>query len=146
MPPHPILSLLADDCGSYHHLTSDAPSPFRAHAGIAAAIPAVAPSTCHHPFVARMPMCASATLSHHVSCGALWHPIITAHCSASTYRCSSRDAHARSSMMKPHAACPAGRPDASESVPSRPLHSVARHTCSHIARVRWRPSLCHVDT
>jgi hypothetical protein len=29
MLPRPILSLLADDCGSYHHLTSVAPSPFR---------------------------------------------------------------------------------------------------------------------
>jgi hypothetical protein len=28
IPPHPILSLLADDCGPYHHLTSAAPSPF----------------------------------------------------------------------------------------------------------------------
>jgi hypothetical protein len=27
VPPHPILSLLADDCGSYRHLTSAAPSP-----------------------------------------------------------------------------------------------------------------------
>jgi hypothetical protein len=27
--PCPILSLLADDCGSYHHLTSAASSPFR---------------------------------------------------------------------------------------------------------------------
>jgi hypothetical protein len=28
MPPCPILSLMADDCGSYHHLTSAALSPF----------------------------------------------------------------------------------------------------------------------
>jgi hypothetical protein len=29
MPPRPILSLLANDCGSYRHLTSATPSPFR---------------------------------------------------------------------------------------------------------------------
>jgi hypothetical protein len=29
MPPHPILSLLADDCRPYRHLTPAAPSPFR---------------------------------------------------------------------------------------------------------------------
>jgi hypothetical protein len=28
VPPHPILSLLVDDCGPYHDLTSAAPSPF----------------------------------------------------------------------------------------------------------------------
>jgi hypothetical protein len=32
VPPHPILSLLADDCGPYHHLTSAAPSPFHCSA------------------------------------------------------------------------------------------------------------------
>jgi hypothetical protein len=32
MPPHPIVSLLADDCGSYRHLTSTAPSPFHCSA------------------------------------------------------------------------------------------------------------------
>jgi hypothetical protein len=29
MPPSPILSLLVDDYGTYRHLTSTAPSPFR---------------------------------------------------------------------------------------------------------------------
>jgi hypothetical protein len=32
VPPHPILSLLADDCGPYRHLTSTASSPFRCSA------------------------------------------------------------------------------------------------------------------
>jgi hypothetical protein len=32
MPPRPILSMLVDDCGSYRHLTSAAPSLFRCSA------------------------------------------------------------------------------------------------------------------
>jgi hypothetical protein len=138
--PRPILSLLADDCKPYRHLTSAASSPFRALADIAAATP----STHHHPFVARMPTCAPAALSHRISCGAPWRPITVVRCSAAARHCSSRDASARSSMTKSHTACPAGRDNAAESTPSRPLCNAAHH--ARVARVRWRPSLCRVDT
>jgi hypothetical protein len=45
--------------------------PSRALVDIAAVIPATTPSTSHHPYVARMPACAPATLSHCIGCGAL---------------------------------------------------------------------------
>jgi hypothetical protein len=36
------------------------------------------PTTCHHPSVARMPMCAPAALSHRISYGAPWRPVTDA--------------------------------------------------------------------
>jgi hypothetical protein len=33
------------------------------------------PTTHHHPFVMRMPMCPPTALSHHVGYGAPWHPV-----------------------------------------------------------------------
>jgi hypothetical protein len=71
------------------------------------------------PRATRTPTCAPTTLSHRVGCGAPWRPIATGHCggpwhpiatdccSATACRCSIRDARARSSTMKSHAACPA---------------------------------------
>jgi hypothetical protein len=72
------------------------------------------------PHAARMPTCAPAALSHRVGCGALWRSIAAGHYTAVARRCSSRDAHARSSTMKPHIACSAGQADMAESAPCRP--------------------------
>jgi hypothetical protein len=70
------------------------------------------------PHATRMPTCVPAALSHRVGCGAPWRPIATG-------RCSTQDAHARSSATKPHAAYPASRTDAVERASSRPRHSPA---------------------
>jgi hypothetical protein len=77
------------------------------------------------PRATRMAECSPTTLKCHVSCGVPWCPITAACCSASAYRCSSRDARTRSSTTKPHTACPAGRADTAETTPSRPQRSPA---------------------
>jgi hypothetical protein len=56
-----------------------------------------------------------------------------------------RDAHARSSMTKPHVACPTGRADSAKSVPSRPCVALAACTHSWVGAVRWHPPLCRVS-
>jgi hypothetical protein len=75
------------------------------------------------PRATRMAAWSPATLSYRISCGAPWCPITATRCSAASHRCSSWDARARSSIMKPHAAHPAGRADAAESGPSRSRRS-----------------------
>jgi hypothetical protein len=50
-------------------------------------------------------------------------------------------------MTKSHVARSTGRADTTESTLSRPLRSAARmHVRSRLGTVRWRPSMCHVDT
>jgi hypothetical protein len=65
------------------------------------------------------------TLSHHVNCGVLWHPITAARCSAAARRCSSRDARYKSSTTKPRTTHPADGAGAVEGVPSRRRRSLA---------------------
>jgi hypothetical protein len=72
------------------------------------------------------------------------HRVDAARYSAAARRCPSRDARARSSTTKPRVACPAGRADAVESAPSRPLRSAARR--ARVARVRWHPTLRRMNT
>jgi hypothetical protein len=49
--------------------------------------------------------CPPAVVSHRIGCGAPWRPITAARCSATARRCSSRDAHARSSTMRSQIGC-----------------------------------------
>jgi hypothetical protein len=51
------------------------------------------------------PQCPPAVRSRRVGCCVPWHPIAVAHCSAAAYRCSSRDARARSSIMRSRVGC-----------------------------------------
>jgi hypothetical protein len=88
--------------------------------------------------------CAPAPWSHRISSSchvaSCQHcPLLCCHTSLRQPRC-----HARSSTTKPRAACPAGRANTAENVPSRPR--VALPTCACIAGYAWCAGAPHCAT
>jgi hypothetical protein len=122
--PFPTPPSLID--GARLSFLSSPKSPTSAHpCGDTDQIVGDGPATHHHPSVTRMPTCALAALSRHVGCGAPWRPIAVGRCIVAAHHYSTRDADAKSSTMKPRAACSAGLTNTAESAPSSPRHSPA---------------------
>jgi hypothetical protein len=100
-------------------------------------IPVVEPATRS---VLAPPHCPPAIMSHRIGCGAPWRPITVAHYSTAARRCSTRDAHARSSTM---------RSRASSLVPPRPILSLLADDCGlyhHLTSVAPSPFLRPVES
>jgi hypothetical protein len=75
-----------------------------------------------------------------------YHVVLCCRCRYSTVPpVHDRDAHARSSTMRPRAACPTSRGDSEKSVSSRPCIALPACTHSRVGAVRWHPPLCRVS-
>jgi hypothetical protein len=131
--PFPVLPSLTDGA-RLSVPSSPKSSPAPRPRVLAGKIPIVEPATSR---VLAPPQCPPAIMSRRVGCGMPWHAITTA-----AHRSSTKDARARSSTMKPRAACPAGRADEAECTPLGhhvpSLTEASRHPTASVDRCHGR--------